>query len=67
MQPVLSCKDTHGDTIHLVIPKIREVFKAMGNVVIVFDNGDRRTVETNDANSLIEEILTALRTFYSGK
>jgi hypothetical protein len=67
MQPILSCQDTHGETIHLVIPKIREIFKALGNVVIVFDNGDRRTVETMEANKLIEEILEALRQFYNGK
>jgi hypothetical protein len=67
MQPILTCKDTHGDTVHLVIPKIREIFKALGNVVVVFDNGDRRTVETHDANSLIEEILTALKSFYAAK
>lgn len=51
----------------IVIPKIREIFKAMGNVIVVFDNGDKKTIETIDAKGTMEKIVNAVETYYGGK
>lgn len=54
------CKitDAQGQT-HYINPfKIREVLIAMGNVVIVWDNGDKKTIDTNEAQKVLKKILT---------
>ncbi|MCD4828663.1 MAG: hypothetical protein K8R90_04430 [Candidatus Cloacimonetes bacterium] len=64
MTGMMKVKDTQGHTLYIVPAKIREVFIAMGNVVIVWDNGNKRTIETSNAKALIEEIIAAVEDFY---
>jgi len=60
MAGVLKVKDTQGHEIFIVPAKIREVFTAMGNVVIIWDNGDKKTIDTNDARKMLGEIVKAM-------
>jgi hypothetical protein len=50
---------------YLVIPKIREISKALGNVVVTFDNGDKKTLAVDDPKAVIESMLEVIEQFYS--
>ncbi|HPT71535.1 MAG TPA: hypothetical protein PLE74_04575 [Candidatus Cloacimonadota bacterium] len=65
MSVIFSYQESHTGKIHTVIPKIREISKAMGNVIITFDNGDRKTLDVEDADALIDHLLTELEDYYS--
>ena len=66
MKSILKLNDVSDGDLVIVIPKIREVVKAMGNAVIVYDNGNKRTINTDNANKTIEEIAKAIESFYGG-
>lgn len=55
--------ETMGKT-YIVIPKIREIHNALGNVVITFDNGDKRALEVDDAKATIEQMIAVIEDFY---
>ncbi len=57
--------DEHLGNNYIVIPKIREAHTALGNVVITFDNGDRRTLDVADAARTLAEIVAALEEYYT--
>lgn len=65
MKAIFTYEDEHLGKSYLVIPKIREVHKALGNLIISFDNGDKRSLDVPDANAAITEILAAIEAFYS--
>jgi hypothetical protein len=67
MSAIFTYQESHTGKIHIVIPKIRELSKAMGNLIITFDNGDRKTLDVPDADALIAEILTELEEYYRKK
>ncbi|PID29944.1 MAG: hypothetical protein CSB55_00770 [Candidatus Cloacimonadota bacterium] len=55
----------YGDSTHyIVIPKIRELTVALGSVVIIYDNGDRYTINTLHAGKIIKEISELINDFY---
>ena len=64
MKSVLSFKDAHLGSIYMVISKIREVSKGLGSVTITFDNGDKRNIETKNADELMKEIVEKIDKFY---
>ena len=57
--------DEHLGKSYIVIPKIREISKVLGSVVITFDNGDKRTLAVDDPNAAIQQMLEAIENFYS--
>ncbi len=65
MAGVMKVRDTHGHALYIVPAKIREVFIAMGNVVIEWDNGDKKTIETDNASEVLDAIVQALEEYYS--
>jgi hypothetical protein len=65
MSAIFTYQESHTGKIHIVIPKIREITQAMGNVIITFDNGDRKTLDVPDADSLIDHMLAELENYYS--
>ncbi|HNX38448.1 MAG TPA: hypothetical protein PKI15_08825 [Candidatus Cloacimonadota bacterium] len=65
MRSIFVYDDEHLGKSYLVIPKIREISKALGNVVITFDNGDKKTLALDDPNHAIEKMLTAIEAFYN--
>lgn len=64
MKAIFTYEDEHLGKSYIVIPKIREVSKALGNLVITFDNGDKRTLAVDDANATIKEMLEVIENFY---
>jgi len=65
MKAIYRYNDEHIGRNYIVIPKIREAHTALGNVVITFDNGDRRTLDVADAAQTLEEIVEALEEYYT--
>ncbi len=65
MKSVLELSEEHKGIAVIVIPKIREVFKSLGNVVLVFDNGDKRTIDTPNANELVQDIMRKIELYYT--
>ncbi|MDZ4181480.1 MAG: hypothetical protein U1B83_01290 [Candidatus Cloacimonadaceae bacterium] len=65
MKSVFTYEDEHFGKSYLVIPKIREISKAMGNLIITFDNGDKRSLAVDDANAAVAQIIEAIEKFYS--
>ena len=57
--------DEHLGKSYIVIPKIREISKVLGSVVITFDNGDKRTLAVDDPDAAIQQMLEAIENFYS--
>jgi hypothetical protein len=64
MSAIFTFQESHTGKIHIVIPKIREITKTMGSVIITFDNGDRKTLDVPDADSVIDHILAELEDYY---
>lgn len=64
MKSVFEYNDEHLGRCYIVVPKIREVSKALGNLVITFDNGDKRSIMVDDTNQAIQDILDAINKFY---
>ncbi|HOH97946.1 MAG TPA: hypothetical protein PL188_06500 [Candidatus Cloacimonadota bacterium] len=64
MKSVFEYTDEHLGRCFIVVPKIREVSKALGNLVITFDNGDKRSIMVDDTNQAIQDILDAINKFY---
>ena len=65
MKAIFSFKDPHLGSVHIVLPKVREVSKGLGSVVITFDNGEKRNIEHKQPEELIKEIVTAIDAFYA--
>ncbi|NLK49306.1 MAG: hypothetical protein GX294_01505 [Candidatus Cloacimonetes bacterium] len=65
MKSIFTYEDEHLGKSYLVIPKIREISTALGNVVITFDNGDKISVDVADTKEAISHILEAIEKFYA--
>ena len=65
MSVVLNIKDSPFGNSYIVIPKIREVSKGMGSVVITFDNGDKKNIECKNPDDMLKEIVEKLNNYYS--
>ncbi|HNZ44859.1 MAG: hypothetical protein GX869_03635 [Candidatus Cloacimonetes bacterium] len=65
MKAIYTYDDEHLGKSYIVIPKIREISKVLGSVVITFDNGDKRTLAVDDPDAAIQQMLEAIENFYS--
>ena len=65
MKAIYTYNDEHLGKSYIVIPKIREISKVLGSVVITFDNGDKRTLAVDDPDAAIQQMLEAIENFYS--
>lgn len=65
MKSIFTYEDEHLGKSYIVIPKIREVSTALGNLVITFDNGDKRAVDVPNTKEAITQILAAIEKFYA--
>ncbi|MFO8145646.1 MAG: hypothetical protein R6T89_07965 [Candidatus Syntrophosphaera sp.] len=65
MKAIFTYDDEHMGKSYIVIPKIREISNALGNVVVTFDNGDKRTLDVDDARAVIGQMLETIEAFYS--
>jgi len=64
MKSIYTYKDPHLGNIHIVIPKIREVAKGLGNVIVTYDNGDKKTFESKKADDTITEITNLIEAYW---
>ncbi len=64
MKAIYSYKDPDLGVCHIVIPKIRHVGKAMGNLIVSFDNGEKISIYADDANAATQSLLDAIEAFY---
>jgi hypothetical protein len=67
MKSIYSYIDPHLGACHIVIPKIRQVGSALGNLLITFDNGEKVDVYTNDLKATTQELLEAIERFYESR
>jgi len=65
MKAVFTYDDEQLGKSYIVIPKIREISKVLGNVVVTFDNGDKRTLDVDDAQTVIQQMLDVIENFYA--
>lgn len=65
MKAVFTYDDEQLGKSYIVIPKIREISKVLGNVVVTFDNGDKRTLDVDDAQTVIQLMLDVIENFYA--
>ncbi|HPB43051.1 MAG TPA: hypothetical protein PLI58_06700 [Candidatus Syntrophosphaera sp.] len=65
MKAIFTYDDEQLGKSYIVIPKIREISRVLGNVVITFDNGDKRTLAVDDTQTAIQQMLEAIEKFYS--
>lgn len=65
MKAIYTYDDEDLGKCHIVIPKIREITKALGNIVVTFDNGDKKTLTVDDTNAVIQDMLQVIEKFYS--
>jgi len=61
MQNIFEYKDEHLGKNYIVISKIRELTKALGEIVITFDNGDKRVISVDNPDETLALLLKALR------
>ena len=64
MKAIYCYDDEHLGKSYIVIPKIREISKALGNVVVTFDNGDKKTLAVDDPSAVIAQMLEVIESFY---
>lgn len=65
MKHLFEYQDEHLGNCYLVIPRIREIAKALGNVVITYDNGDKRTLMVDNPDAVIKHLIDTLESYYS--
>ncbi len=65
MKAIFTYDDEQLGKSYIVIPKIREISKVLGNVVLTFDNGDKRSLAVDDAHAAIQQMLEAIEEFYA--
>ncbi len=65
MKAIFTYDDEQLGKSYLVIPKIREISSVLGNVVVTFDNGDKRTLAVDDTQAAVQQMLDAIEKFYS--
>lgn len=64
MKNIISFKDPHLGNVFIVLAKIREVCKGLGSVVLTYDNGDKRTIDSKNQDELMNQIVEALEEYY---
>ncbi|HNZ06724.1 MAG: hypothetical protein KBA79_00400 [Candidatus Cloacimonetes bacterium] len=65
MKSIFTYTDEHLGKMYIVIPKIREISQALGNLVVTFDNGDKRAIDVPDTKAAMTQILEAIESFYN--
>jgi len=65
MKSIICHTDAHLGNVYFVIPKIREVSKGLGSVTIIFDNGDKRNIESKNPDELMKEIAGLIEEYYT--
>ncbi|MDD4276724.1 MAG: hypothetical protein PHT37_02395 [Candidatus Cloacimonetes bacterium] len=59
MKNIIEYKEDLGSSF-IVVSKIRELHRGFGELVITFDNGDKRIIATEDPDTALKALLTAI-------
>ena len=59
MKNIIEYKEDLGASF-IVVSKIRELHMGFGELAITFDNGDKRILATEDPESSLKALLTAI-------
>jgi len=65
MKAIYVFEDEHTGKNYVIIPKIREVQTALGNIVVTFDNGDTKTFSTDNLKQSVEHFILTIQAYYS--
>lgn len=65
MKAIYTFEDEHTGKDYVIIPKIREVQSALGNIVVTFDNGDKKTFSTDNLKQTLEHLILSIQAYYS--
>ena len=65
MKAIYTFEDEHTGKDYVIIPKIREVQTALGNIVITFDNGDKKTFSVDNLKQSLEHLILSIQAYYS--
>ncbi len=60
MKRVFEYHDEHLGKSYLVISKIREVTKTFSDLVITFDNGDKRVLSVEDPTATLKALISSM-------
>ncbi|MDD3535316.1 MAG: hypothetical protein PHC50_04130 [Candidatus Cloacimonetes bacterium] len=60
MKKVFEYKDEHLGKSYIVISKIREIHKTFSDLVITFDNGDKRVLSVEEPMGTLKALIAAL-------
>lgn len=61
MKTIFEYKDEHLGKSYLVVNSIREVSKTMGDIIITFENGDKKVLSVDDPEATLKALLEAIR------
>lgn len=62
---ILKFHDMQHGELTIVVPKIREIYHGLGDIVIRYDNGDARTLQTSNVEQSMKELEDAITEFYN--
>lgn len=65
MKAIYTFEDEHTGKIYVLIPKIREVATALGNIVITFDNGDKKSFDVSNLKQTMEHLIQSIEAYYA--
>lgn len=65
MKAIYTFEDEHTGKDFVIIPKIREIQTALGNIVITFDNGDKKTFSVDNLKQTLEHLILSIQAYYS--
>jgi uncharacterized protein YrzB (UPF0473 family) len=65
VKAIYTFEDEHTGKIYVLLPKIREVATALGNIVITYDNGDRKSFDVANLRQTVEHLLQSIENYYA--
>jgi hypothetical protein len=65
MKAIYTFDDEHTGKSFILIPKIREVQTALGNIVVTFDNGDKKTYSVDNLKQALEKLILTIDAYYA--
>ncbi|MDI3503921.1 MAG: hypothetical protein PWP64_857 [Candidatus Cloacimonadota bacterium] len=61
MPKVFEYQDQELGSSYIVVSKIREISKTLGEIILTFDNGDTRVLSVANPDETLAKLLQAIR------
>jgi hypothetical protein len=65
MKAIYTFEDEHTGKIFVLLPKIREISTALGNIVVTYDNGDKKSFDVPNLKQSLEQLLLSIEEYYA--